>query len=74
MNRLRDHGRAIWTLGAVAAAAALVGMTGCDLGPEPDLERGQQLFTQKCGSCHALTGAGTSAEVGACPSFLLKQA
>jgi mono/diheme cytochrome c family protein len=66
--------RVIWALGAVAAAAALVGMTGCDLGPEPDLERGQQLFTQKCGSCHALTGAGTSAEVGPDLDFAFKQA
>src|ERR687897_3159461 len=74
MNRLRDHGRTIWTLGAVAAAAVLVGMTGCDLGPEPDLERGQQLFTQKCGSCHALTGAGTSAEIGPDLDFAFKQA
>jgi mono/diheme cytochrome c family protein len=61
-------------LGAVVAAAALAGMTGCDLGPEPDLERGQQLFTQKCGSCHALTGAGTSAEVGPDLDFAFKQA
>jgi mono/diheme cytochrome c family protein len=66
--------RAISTLGAVAATAALVGMTGCDLGPEPDLERGQQLFTQKCGSCHALTGAGTSAEIGPDLDFAFKQA
>ena len=70
----KNRRRTNWTLGAVAAAAALVGMTGCDLGPEPDLERGQQLFTQKCGSCHALTGAGTSAEIGPDLDFAFKQA
>lgn len=51
-------------LGGTLAAAALAGLTGCDLQEDADLERGEQLFTQKCGSCHALTGAGTNSEVG----------
>lgn len=73
--RRRINGRAIWLIGAVIATAALAGMTGCDLGgPKADLERGEQLFTQKCGSCHALTGAGTSAEVGPSLDFAFKQA
>jgi mono/diheme cytochrome c family protein len=50
-------------MGAVAVAA-LAGLTGCDLQENADLERGEQLFTQKCGSCHALTAAGTNADVG----------
>lgn len=74
MNRRRINGRAIWLIGALAATAALAGMTGCGLGPKADLERGEQLFTQKCGSCHALTGAGTSAEVGPNLDFAFKQA
>ncbi len=73
-DRRRINGRALGLLGAIAATAALVGLTGCDLGPKPDLERGQQLFTQKCGSCHALTGAGTSAEIGPDLDFAFKAA
>jgi mono/diheme cytochrome c family protein len=70
MSLLSDHrrvgraGRVRWLLGATVAAAGLVGMTGCDLQENADLENGEQLFTQKCGTCHALTGAGTNATVG----------
>jgi mono/diheme cytochrome c family protein len=70
MRLLRDHrpaGRA-WRagrlLGAAVAVSALAGFTGCDLQENADLDNGEQLFTQKCGTCHALTGAGTSATVG----------
>ena len=51
-------------LGATTALAALVAFSGCDLQEDADTERGEQLFTQKCGSCHALTAAGTNADVG----------
>ncbi len=44
--------------------ASLGAVTGCDLQETADTDRGEQLFTQKCGSCHALTGAGTNADVG----------
>jgi mono/diheme cytochrome c family protein len=70
MRLLRDHrpgGRALWAgrlLGATIATAALAGLTGCDLQENADLDKGEQLFTQKCGTCHTLTGAGTSATVG----------
>lgn len=64
MRLRRDQRTPKRLLGAVIAAAALAGLTGCDLQEDADLERGEQLFTQKCGSCHALTGAGTNAEVG----------
>jgi mono/diheme cytochrome c family protein len=67
MRLLRDHrpgGRARLLLGATIATAALAGFTGCDLQENADLDKGQQLFTQKCGTCHTLTGAGTSATVG----------
>jgi mono/diheme cytochrome c family protein len=73
-HRRRIEGRAIWLAATVVAAAALVGVTGCDLGPEPNLDRGQQLFTQKCGSCHALTGAGTNGTVGPNLDYAFKQA
>jgi mono/diheme cytochrome c family protein len=74
MKRVAQHGRAIWVVATIGAAAAVIGLTGCDLGPKPDLARGQQLFTQKCGSCHALTGAGTSATVGPDLDFAFKEA
>jgi mono/diheme cytochrome c family protein len=67
MQRLRDHhhrSRPVWLVGAALVAASVAGLTGCDLQENADLENGQQLFTQECGTCHALTGAGTNAEVG----------
>ena len=70
----RYSGRAIWLAATIAAAAAVVGLTGCDLGPKANLDKGQQLFTQKCGSCHTLTGAGTNGEVGPNLDYAFKQA
>jgi mono/diheme cytochrome c family protein len=74
MHRLRDKGRAIWAVATIVAAAAVIGLTGCDLGPKANLDKGQQLFTQKCGSCHTLTGAGTNGTVGPNLDFAFKQA
>src|SRR5690349_16651683 len=73
-NRRGTRGRAIWAVATVAAAAALVAMTGCNLGPKANLDKGQQLFTQKCGSCHTLTGAGTNGAVGPNLDYAFKQA
>jgi mono/diheme cytochrome c family protein len=72
--RRRIDGRAIWVAATIGAAAAVIGLTGCDLGPKPDLARGQQLFTQKCGTCHTLTGAGTSGTVGPNLDYAFKEA
>jgi mono/diheme cytochrome c family protein len=57
----------------VVALAALAGFTGCDLQENANLDRGQQLFTQKCGTCHTLTGAGTTATVGPDLDYAFKQ-
>jgi mono/diheme cytochrome c family protein len=73
-NRRRTKGRAIWLIATIAATAAVVGLSGCDLGPKANLDKGQQLFTQKCGTCHTLTGAGTSATIGPNLDFAFKQA
>ena len=74
MRGLRDQGRAIWLIATFATVAAVVGLTGCDTGPKANLERGQQLFTQSCGSCHALTGAGTNATVGPDLDYAFREA
>lgn len=50
--------------GAAVVVLSLGAVTGCDLQENADTDRGEQLFTQKCGSCHALTGAGTNADIG----------
>jgi len=71
---LSEQGRAIWVVATAAALAAIVGLTGCNLGPKPDLDKGQQLFTQKCGSCHTLTGAGTNGTVGPNLDYAFKEA
>ena len=73
-NRRRISGRAISVIATITAVVAVVGLTGCDLGPKANLDKGQQLFTQKCGSCHTLTGAGTNGEVGPNLDFAFKQA
>ena len=73
-SRRRIRGRTIWLVATAAAVAALIGLTGCDLGPKPNLDRGQQLFTQKCGSCHTLTGAGTNGTVGPNLDYAFKEA
>lgn len=49
---------------ALAALAGLVVVTsGCGT-TTADTERGRMLFIQKCGTCHAMAEAGTTAEVG----------
>jgi mono/diheme cytochrome c family protein len=72
--RRRFNRQGAWFVATIAAGAALVALTGCNLGPKPDLAKGQQLFTQKCGTCHTLTGAGTSGTVGPNLDYAFKEA
>ena len=52
-------------LAAVAAAALLVGISGCQLKDSGDnLVQGKQDFVAKCGSCHTLKRAGTTGVTG----------
>jgi mono/diheme cytochrome c family protein len=52
-------------LGVVTAAViGSVAMAGCDTTENADVVRGRALFQAKCGTCHALAEAGTSANVG----------
>lgn len=52
---------------AVAAAVAALAAAGCGAEGLPEAgntSNGQQLFTQHCGSCHTLAGAGTKGQIG----------
>ena len=51
----------------LAAGVALLGalaVAGCDLQEDADLERGRDLFIAKCGTCHVLAEASTTADIG----------
>jgi mono/diheme cytochrome c family protein len=50
-------------LALVALIALSVIAAGCGT-TDADPERGRALFIQKCGTCHAMAQAGTTAEVG----------
>jgi mono/diheme cytochrome c family protein len=50
-------------LALVALAAIMVVASGCGT-TDADPERGRTLFIQKCGTCHALAQAGTTAQTG----------
>src|ERR1700761_4357421 len=47
----------------VALLAAVLVISGCGT-TSPDVARGRILFTQKCGVCHTLAQAGTTATIG----------
>ena len=51
-------------LAVIAAAATLAVTSGCDAQEDADRDNGRALFTDKCGTCHALDEAATSADVG----------
>jgi uncharacterized cupredoxin-like copper-binding protein len=52
-------------LAVAAAAALLVGLSGCQLKDDGDnLVAGKQAFVAKCGSCHVLKRAGTTGVAG----------
>jgi cytochrome c2 len=48
-------------LGALATVAIA---SGCDAQEDADLDNGRALFTDKCGTCHALAEAATTADIG----------
>jgi mono/diheme cytochrome c family protein len=50
-------------LALVALAALVLAASGCGT-TDADPERGRDLFRIKCGTCHALAQAGSTAEVG----------
>jgi mono/diheme cytochrome c family protein len=54
---------AVRLLAALVAAAVALPLAACGR-DEPDLSNGKANFTQKCGSCHTLTRAGTQGQTG----------
>jgi mono/diheme cytochrome c family protein len=50
-------------LALVALAAVMVAASGCGT-TDADPERGRTLFIQKCGTCHTMAQAGTTAQAG----------
>jgi mono/diheme cytochrome c family protein len=56
--------RAKLIAGATVALASLAALTGCDLQEDADIDNGRALFTQKCGTCHALAEAGSTVNIG----------
>jgi mono/diheme cytochrome c family protein len=61
MHKLSNPIRMLLALGALAAIA--LPASGCGTS-SADVERGRVLFIQKCGVCHALAQAGTTAQEG----------
>jgi mono/diheme cytochrome c family protein len=50
---------------AVALLVAGCGTGGvASAGQRPDVQNGQQLFSQSCGACHTLSAAGTTGTIG----------
>jgi mono/diheme cytochrome c family protein len=50
-------------VGALAAVAVALPGAACGR-DEPDLSNGKALFTEQCGTCHALARAGTQGQTG----------
>lgn len=61
MSLARNTARPL--IAALVAAAVALPMVACGR-EESDLTNGKALFTQKCGSCHALDRAGTQGQTG----------
>jgi mono/diheme cytochrome c family protein len=61
MHRPSQLIRALLALAALAAVA--VGASGCGT-TTADVARGRILFKEKCGVCHTLAEAGTTAQIG----------
>jgi mono/diheme cytochrome c family protein len=51
-------------LAALGALAVVLVASGCDPQENADVNKGRMTFQQKCGVCHTLAQAGTSATVG----------
>ena len=64
--------RAPWIAAALAAGTMLLA-AGCGGDEKPDLARGKELFTQRCGACHILQNAGTKGVQGPNLDYAFKE-
>jgi mono/diheme cytochrome c family protein len=64
--------RAPWIAAALAAGTLFLGV-GCGREEKPDVARGKELFTQRCGACHILENAGTKGVQGPNLDLAFKQ-
>jgi mono/diheme cytochrome c family protein len=53
-----------WRAAPLLSGTALVAFAGCGTAQTGNFDRGRQLFTVKCGTCHTLAEAGTTAQIG----------
>ncbi len=60
-------------LAAVLAGATALAVSGCGAESPPDVARGKELFTQKCGACHILQNANTKGVQGPNLDLAFKQ-
>ena len=60
MNRPRVKAAGLISLGVAAVAL----FSGCDLQENADTDNGRDLFIAKCGTCHYLSEAGTTGNLG----------
>jgi uncharacterized cupredoxin-like copper-binding protein len=62
----RNATRHLLTAGTavLAIGASLLAGCGGSGSSQPDVAKGKQLFTQRCGSCHTLADAGTKGTIG----------
>lgn len=59
-----NPGRSKLILALLATTSMVAVGAGCDAQENADLENGRALFIEKCGTCHALDEAATTAEIG----------
>ncbi len=65
MPRVLKNGRGVKRIAAVGLTVIGLGLlAGCGSSSDADTARGRQLFTSKCGTCHTLAEAGTTAMIG----------
>ena len=55
---------ALWRAALALSGIALVALVGCGVSTTGNFDRGRQLFVSKCGTCHTLNQAATTANVG----------
>jgi cytochrome c6 len=61
---MREHAAAALAIAVFAAGCGGGGSNGTGTASPSELNRGKEVFTDRCGSCHTLSAAGTRGGVG----------